>query len=49
MVALAGGAILIASGFQLAGFSHVLATLWPSESDVCKEVTIDFYRSLFNT
>lgn len=45
---LADETILIASGFQLAGFSHVLATLWPSESDVCKEVAIDFYRSLFN-
>lgn len=40
--------IHIASGFQLAGFSHVLATLWPTESEVCKEVAIEFYRSLFN-
>lgn len=40
--------IHIASGFQLAGFSHVLGTLWPSESEVCREVAIDFYRSLFN-
>lgn len=40
--------IHIASGFQLAGFSHVLATLFPSETEVCKELAIDFYRSLFN-
>ncbi|KAL0634286.1 hypothetical protein Q9L58_006824 [Maublancomyces gigas] len=38
----------IASGFQLAGFSHVLAAMWPSESRVCREVSTEFYRLLFN-
>lgn len=45
---LANETIHIASGFQLAGFSHVIATMWPSESAVCREVTQDFYRLLFN-
>lgn len=48
IAAMADQTIHIASGFQLAGFSHVLATLFPSESEVCKEVAIDFYRSLFD-
>lgn len=48
VAAMADQTIHIASGFQLAGFSHVLATLFPSESEVCKELAIDFYRSLFN-
>lgn len=48
VAAMADQTIHIASGFQLAGFSHVLATLFPSDSEVCKEVAIDFYRSLFN-
>lgn len=38
----------IASGFQLAGFSHVLASMWPAESKVCVAVSTEFYRSLFN-
>lgn len=38
----------IASGFQLAGFSHVLAAMWPSESKVCREVSTEFYRLLFD-
>lgn len=46
---LADEVIHIASGFQLAGFSHVLAAMWPSESKVCKEISTDFYRSLFNS
>lgn len=45
---LADEVIHIASGFQLAGFSHVLAAMWPSESKVCKEISADFYHSLFN-
>lgn len=45
---LADETIHIASGFQLAGFNHVLATMWASDSKVCKEVSTDFYRSLFD-
>lgn len=38
----------IASGFQLAGFSHVLAAMWSAESKVCVDVSTEFYRSLFD-
>lgn len=40
--------IYIASGFQLAGFSHVLATQWVSNDEVCRQVAGDFYKSLFD-
>lgn len=45
---LADEVIHIASGFQLAGFNHVMAALWPAESGVCTEVAADFYRALFD-
>ncbi|KAL0631343.1 hypothetical protein Q9L58_009789 [Maublancomyces gigas] len=45
---LADESIHIACGFQLAGFSHILATLWESEDEACREVAVEFYRSLFN-
>lgn len=38
---LADESIHIASGFQLAGFSHVLATLWDSEDDACRLVAVN--------
>lgn len=38
----------IASGFQLAGFSHVLASMWSAESKVCVTVSTEFYRALFD-
>lgn len=44
---LADESIHIASGFQLAGFSHVLATLWESNDDACRRVAGEFYRSLY--
>lgn len=44
---LADESIHIASGFQLAGFSHVLATLWQSDDDACRRVSGEFYRLLF--
>ncbi|KAI5776416.1 CHAT domain-containing protein [Geopyxis carbonaria] len=40
-------AIHIASAFQLAGFSHVLATLWESGDDACVNVATGFYKRLF--
>lgn len=40
--------IYIASGFQLAGFSHVLATQWISDDNACLEVSGDFYKLLFD-
>lgn len=39
--------IHIASGFQLAVFSHVLATLWVSGDLACRQVAVEFYRLLF--
>ncbi|KAI5844068.1 CHAT domain-containing protein [Morchella snyderi] len=44
---LANESIHIASGFQLAGFSHVLGTLWESDDNACMEISRDFYRLLF--
>lgn len=46
--ALADESIHIASGFQLAGFSHVLGTRWNSNDSACRQVAVDFYRELFN-
>lgn len=40
--------IFIASGFQLAGFSHVLATQWESNDEACRQVSGDFYKFLFD-
>ncbi|KAL0630765.1 hypothetical protein Q9L58_010380 [Maublancomyces gigas] len=45
---LADESIHIASGFQLAGFSHLPATMWESDDEACWEVAVEFYRSLFN-
>lgn len=39
--------ISIASGLQLAGFSHVLSTQWFSADSACLKVTRDFYSYLF--
>lgn len=46
---LADESIHIASAFQLAGFSHVLATLWESSDDACRRVAADFYSLLFGS
>lgn len=40
--------IHIASGFILAGFSHVLATLWDSNDLASQQIATDFYRFLFS-
>ena len=44
--ALADETIHMASGFLLAGFSHVIATLWNVGDDVCVEVARGFYGEL---
>ncbi|RPA95669.1 hypothetical protein L873DRAFT_1845795 [Choiromyces venosus 120613-1] len=44
---LAGEVIHLASGFQLAGFSHVLANLWETNDSASSEVARDFYHLLF--
>ena len=37
----------IASAFQLAGFRHVVASLWPHKDELCLEIAAKFYRELF--
>ncbi|PVI00224.1 TPR-like protein [Periconia macrospinosa] len=39
--------IHIVSGFQIAGFAHVVGCQWPSEDAVCVEVAKAFYAALF--
>jgi CHAT domain-containing protein len=36
----------LASGFQVAGFGHVIATMWPAGDDVCVEVAKTFYSQI---
>lgn len=40
--------IYIASAFQLAGFSHVLATQWVASDMACQQVAKEFYQDLFS-
>lgn len=44
---LADESIHIASAFQLAGFRHVVGTLWLTKDECCREVAGGFYRRLF--
>ncbi|RPA99746.1 TPR-like protein, partial [Choiromyces venosus 120613-1] len=46
-LSLADEVIHLASGFQLAGFSHVLANLWETNDSASSEVARDFYHLLF--
>ena len=39
--------IHIVSGFQVAGFPHVIGSLWPAGDNECVEVACGFYSSLF--
>ena len=39
--------IYIVSGFQVAGFAHVVGCQWPSADAVCVEVAKAFYGTLF--
>ena len=41
--------IHIASGFQLAGFPHVIGTLWEANDLKAREVATEFYRNLFDS
>ncbi|PTB38641.1 hypothetical protein M441DRAFT_145867 [Trichoderma asperellum CBS 433.97] len=43
---LADEAIHIASGFQAAGFAHVIGSMWSSSDSICVEVARDFYARL---
>jgi hypothetical protein len=40
--------IHIVSGFQVAGFPHVVGSLWPAGDAECVEVATSFYSSLFS-
>ena len=42
-------AIHIASGFQLAGFPHVIGTLWEANDFKASEVATEFYKNLFDS
>jgi hypothetical protein len=39
----------VVSGFQVAGFRHVIGTLWPSNDSVCVEVARSIYSELCRT
>lgn len=45
---LAGEVIHVASGFQVAGFPHVVGCLWDSDDSVCVQVASTFYERLFD-
>lgn len=47
-VDLADESIHLASAFQLAGFNHVLAAMWPTHDAACVGVAKEFYRFLFD-
>ena len=36
----------IASAFQIAGFRHVVGTLWPSYDEACQQMAVSFYAAL---
>ncbi|KAL9595915.1 MAG: hypothetical protein Q9179_004797, partial [Wetmoreana sp. 5 TL-2023] len=38
--------IHLASGFQVAGFSHVIASMWSTDDEVCVEMASSFYERL---
>jgi len=35
----------IASSFHIAGFAHVIGTLWPSQDQACQKMAMDFYSA----
>ena len=39
----------IVSSFHIAGFAHVIGTLWPSYDVACREMAVNFYLSLGKT
>ncbi|GAM41988.1 hypothetical protein TCE0_043f15563 [Talaromyces pinophilus] len=47
VLTLADENIHIASGFQLAGFKNVIASLWQQRDDVCLRIADHFYREFF--
>jgi CHAT domain-containing protein len=45
-LSLANEAVHITGAFYLAGYKHVVGTLWPIEDATAKQVALDFYRWL---
>ena len=45
---LADEVIHVASGFQTAGFRHVVGCLWPSNDAICFQIARGFYELLFS-
>jgi len=39
----------IVSSFHIAGFIHVIGTLWPSQDQACHKMAVDFYSALSKT
>ena len=39
----------IVSSFHIAGFRHVIGTLWPSEDEACRKMAVGFYSALRET
>ena len=39
----------ISSSFHIAGFAHVIGTLWPSQDQACQEIALSFYSALSKT
>ena len=39
----------IVSSFHIAGFPHVIGTLWPSEDEACQKMAVGFYSALRKT
>ena len=39
----------IVSSFHIAGFMHVIGTLWVSEDEACHKMAVDFYSALSKT
>ncbi|KAF2185927.1 TPR-like protein [Zopfia rhizophila CBS 207.26] len=47
VVRLSDEVLHVVSGFQIAGFRHVVGCLWPSDDSVCIDVAKLFYSELF--
>ena len=39
----------IVSSFHIAGFPHVIGTLWPTEDEACEKMAADFYSAFSKT
>jgi len=39
----------IASSFHIAGFPHVIGTIWPTQDEACQKMAADFYVTLSKT